>query len=193
MIHIISDTHFNHDSMKVWCQRPDNFQDLIKSSLSLIPKDNVLIHLGDICMGSDYQAHEEYIKVLRCKKILILGNHDHKSISWYLSNGWDFVCHSFTMTYYGKKLIFSHVPHDDSDTWDLNIHGHLHNTCNQFGIDTYFKNSRYRLIALEFLDYKAVTLKEIINNTNERFYKKMVQDKKRREQLDGRAYNIRII
>lgn len=123
-IFLITDTHLNHDKL-VEFGRPKDFQDRIKKGLKYLKDDAVLIHLGDVCIGNDAE-NNKFFTDLKCKKILVKGNHDNKSNSWYLSNGWDFVCDSFTMKFHGKRLLFTHIPVPDSEDFDFNIHGHLH-------------------------------------------------------------------
>jgi len=53
---LITDTHFGHENIKKYCNRPDGFEDLILENLNptedegVCPGD-VLIHLGDVCFG----------------------------------------------------------------------------------------------------------------------------------------------
>jgi calcineurin-like phosphoesterase family protein len=129
---LITDTHFNHKRLINW-GRPENFEELIRESCKKIKPEDTLIHLGDICIGGDEEA-SKFFTNLKCKrKILVRGNHDNKSYSWYYRMGWDFVCENFRMRYKGKEILFSHMPilaeHTVQTTYlpvDMNIHGHLH-------------------------------------------------------------------
>lgn len=123
---LTTDTHFFHDKMMEYCGRPDGFESIIQSNFNKIKPDDVLIHLGDICIGRDLEAHEKFIQPLECKKWLIRGNHDKKSDSWYLRNGWDFIASSITLYKFGKTIVLSHQPVLDGD-YDFNVHGHFHN------------------------------------------------------------------
>ena len=105
---VIADTHFGHEKIKQSNNRPDNFEELILENLKAkIKKDDVLIHLGDFCLKDDLYWHKRFSEI-ECKKWLILGNHDHKTMSWYLSNGWDFVCSHFTLKLFGEYILFNH-------------------------------------------------------------------------------------
>ena len=89
---IITDTHFGHDSMMKLCGRPEGFSEKILINLNrTVHCPDVLIHLGDICIGKEEYWHSELMKWACCKKWLIRGNHDKKSDMWYLNHGWDFV------------------------------------------------------------------------------------------------------
>lgn len=172
MIYVISDTHFGHEKMKQYCDRPDGFEWKIISSLERLElkslhEKNTIIHLGDICIGRD-----EYWNTLFCSnlhslnKILVRGNHDLKSNTWYLSHGWDTVCDQITMTINGKRIIFSHTPvRYNKHKADLNIHGHLHlKQYREYSLLERFQKRNYKLISLEIMGYRPFTVEEILNN-----------------------------
>lgn len=147
-----------------YCGRPEGFEQIILDELRkvLLPTD-ILIHLGDVCIGNDAEWHRKLIE-LPGKKWLIKGNHDHKSNSWYLRQGWDFVGDAFRDTYFGKNILFSHVPHYWDGWHDLNIHGHFHNTDHRRTEPELQerKNGYQKLLALEYTDLKPVLLKNFI-------------------------------
>lgn len=108
--------------------RPLDYEERIYKWLKAIPKEDILIHMWDICIGQDEEQHNKYIATLKCKKILVLGNHDHKSYTWYYQHWRDFVCERFDLLMYWYHLIFTHKPMDESILqWDMiNIHWHVH-------------------------------------------------------------------
>jgi len=157
---VITDTHFGHAKMIPYCGRPEDFSEIILFNLNKIPDDDILIHLGDICMGDAVYWHEK-LSSFKFKKILVLGNHDKKGISWYYDHGWDFVCNSFTIRFMGKNLLFSHEPLSIVDN-NFNIHGHFHNTLHHedmFGSLT--KN--HICLSIEDTNYQPVRLNDLIN------------------------------
>jgi len=129
----------------------------------MIHSQDVLIHLGDICMRDDAVWHSRFMYGMVCKKWLIRGNHDRKSAVWYLNHGWDFVADNFLMTRHGMKILFSHTPQPDSG-YDINIHGHFHNN----SPDSYEKElsdimtDKHRLLILEYIDYRPVKLQTFV-------------------------------
>ncbi len=161
---LISDTHFGHDEMVEYCNRPKTFNEYLLASLSKdIGQDDVFIHLGDICIGRDEYWHSQLMDNCKAfKKWLVLGNHDSKSISWYLNHGWDFVSYTINLKMFGKSILFSHRPKADNG-YDLNIHGHLHNQGHRDGED--IRNEKQILIAVENTGYRAVNLKTICLKT----------------------------
>jgi len=127
MLYIITDTHFNHENIKKYCYRPDDFEIQIQQSLERLTKEDTLIHLGDICMGKDLECHEKYIIPLPCKKILVKGNHDKKTKTWYLNYGWNEVHDSYIVTMDdGKRILLSHEPIKNLENISYNFHGHWH-------------------------------------------------------------------
>ncbi len=150
-IWVITDTHFGHTKMIDYCSRPKDFgEKIIKNWNKLVSRNDLVIHLGDVTWTDDTHMDE-----LKGKKILVRGNHDGNTITWYMQHGFDFVCESFVLDYGGTNIIFSHKPlifHDH----DINIHGHLHNLaklkscCNAYPL------------ALEVTGYTPVLLMDIL-------------------------------
>ena len=158
--YIISDTHFSHEAIVKYCMRPLDHEAKLMNSMSQIKAEDCLIHLGDICIGEDQRNHS-FIKDLKCRKILVMGNHDSKSWSWYMEHGWDFVCESFKMEYCGKKICFSHKPQPWDGDWEINVHGHLHNLGHR---DKEFKELKqwHRLYSPELMNYQPIELSKFI-------------------------------
>lgn len=162
-IWITTDLHLGHAKMLEYCQRPDGFEWLIYKNLKVIGKDDILICLGDICMNDNIRWHDLFIKGLLCRKILIRGNHDHKTNNWYLDHGWDFVCEDFTDRYFGKRILFSHEAKSQKEGVDMNIHGHSHGKANGDKLCSFYDTEYNKEIALEKTDYKPVSLETFLN------------------------------
>jgi len=163
-IWIISDTHFGHDKLVELSGRPTNFTDLLLENLRKVQGD-IIIHLGDVCIGKDEDWHKAFMSRIPVgmKKILLRGNHDSKSDSWYLKHGWDFVCDEFSGHYFGKKILFSHYPLPKAD-YNLNIHGHLHGNNHRHEEGGVEIVEGYHIdIAPELYNYQPLLLQEVIN------------------------------
>jgi calcineurin-like phosphoesterase family protein len=78
---LISDTHFAHEKLDAWGGREGDWQDKLWRGIRSIPSEDVLIHLGDVCIGDDVDVHAMLSRA-SCKKVLVRGNHDKKSVSW---------------------------------------------------------------------------------------------------------------
>nr|MDO8119138.1 metallophosphoesterase [Candidatus Sigynarchaeota archaeon] len=162
-IWLTTDTHFGHKKMLDYCNRPADFEKKIMRGLLQIPEDDVLIHLGDVCIGNDEVHHATWVQKLPIKtKILIIGNHDRKSIAWYLSHGWSFACHGLRLEAFGKKILLSHEPQPDDGWYDVNIHGHFHNKEHRIGDSLDFYTDKHKKLALEDTNYLPITLEKFI-------------------------------
>lgn len=124
----ISDTHFGHKNILEYQKNNRPFSSLNEMHEVMIerwngvvkPKDNVW-HLGDVAFG---KANLDILARLNGVKRLIMGNHDHYNINFYLKY-FNRVAGCFTW----EKCCLSHIPiHEDCfrSRYILNIHGHLH-------------------------------------------------------------------
>lgn len=173
-IHVITDTHLGHDRLVDMGQgRPDDFSQQILNNLEMLNRvgyrGDLLIHLGDVCIGKDEYWHElllDRAKASFRKVILVRGNHDNKSDNWYYGVGWDFVCTAFAAKYFGKKLLFTHkpLPFGYDQTLDHNIHGHLHGlyeASHRASEVDYYKKGYHIDVAPELYGYEPVKLEKL--------------------------------
>lgn len=165
-IWLITDTHFGHDKL-IEYGRPEGFTERIFENLNVVKPDDLLIHLGDFCIGNDEKWHTHYMQMLDCKHWLIRGNHDSKSNSWYMSHGWDVVAEYLSIEMFAKKILFSHRPMAWDGYYDVNIHGHFHDTDHRRieGEFLKIKNAYQKLLALEFTNYQPVLLGAFLANS----------------------------
>ncbi len=126
-IWVISDTHFGHDKMIEWGSRKGGFEQSILGNLSdVLTENDIMLHLGDVCLGNDAHWNNLIANIVCRKKWLIKGNHDSKSSNWYLNHGWDFVGTKINLRQFGHTIVCSHTPQALSNSGRVNIHGHLH-------------------------------------------------------------------
>ena len=159
LIWLTTDTHFYHDAItnEDFCNRPDDFNELILRNLRYnLAEQDVLYHLGDVIFYQ-HKLLSGMLDSVRCaKKYLVKGNHDKKSNSWYLRNGFDGV---FDMVVIGD-IILSHKPQRVfPDGVRLNIHGHFHNTDHRIHDPEYnewYDPSRHRLLSIENTEYHCL-------------------------------------
>jgi len=162
---IITDTHFDHESCIEWCGRPKDFEEkIIKNSEQIVKDDDVFIHIGDISFGNNEFWNKELATRVKGKHWLVRGNHDSNSDTWYLRNGWDMVCDSFTLEKFGVRILFSHIPQEDKGQYDINVHGHFHNSDHRKKEPELnaILNDKQILIAVEYTNYSPVNLQKII-------------------------------
>ena len=172
--YIISDTHLNHDKIKTYCQRPDNFTELIDRNVkNTVKPEDILIHVGDLGIGP-YEGYMSIVNGWNCKKWLVLGNHDNKSPQWYVDHGFDWAGNA--MMYRGAW--FTHKPSKFlPEGCHVNIHGHLHNVWSGFIADdpekendefyeSYAKGHLpqpwHRLFAVEYTNYMPIAMDKFI-------------------------------
>ena len=164
-IYLISDTHFNHgEKLEKWGDRSGDWEEQIWNGLNNLTENDLLIHLGDICIGDDASVHESLSK-LKCRKILVKGNHDNKSTNWYLNNGWDFVCNGIELIFQGRYIHFTHRPArpQGNNTW--NIHGHTHGNMHRSEEYLDFYSKEYHIdISPELVGYKPIRLETLMKN-----------------------------
>lgn len=160
---LISDTHFNHLKLEEWGDRSGTWQEQLWKGLHLLTVNDTLIHLGDICIGEDEKVHE-MINDLFCFKVLVRGNHDTKSASWYIDHGWDFVCDGFHLEYMGETLLLTHRPmHPDMWRFTHNIHGHTHGNLHRSEeYVNYYSNDFHIDISPEIVGYQPLRLDTIL-------------------------------
>jgi calcineurin-like phosphoesterase family protein len=156
-VFIVTDTHFGHENVIKYENRPENFNELImKYWTEMVHPDDIVIHLGDVAFTTS-DCWPDYIPKLPGRKILVKGNHDKKSWIWYMKNGFDFCCDTFSLRYYGKHILFTHIPvRYIPVTYDLNIHGHVHTKRKKFLVE------KQIAVRLEENQYKPVLLSSII-------------------------------
>lgn len=169
---ITTDTHFGHDAVKKFCNRPDDFENKIIRGLKINVKENdILIHLGDVAFYK-HEYWNEQIMSIKCKKWLLYGNHDKsKSYSWFLSHGWDCVARHIKVELFGKNILFSHIP-SMIDNFDLNIHGHFHNTDHRRHEPELNIGNKHILIALEYTNYQPCNLLDVLTSTKDGIYRR---------------------
>lgn len=146
---IISDTHFGHDALIKNGYRKDNFgYEIANNCFNAVKDGDTVIHLGDVAFYNHGLWNDIFLKSIRLQRsILVMGNHDKQTYSWYYTQGWHFVCDKFSMKKYGRKFVFSHVPMEEKYLLpgEINIHGHLHDCTYREAV----KSDRHVLINIE--------------------------------------------
>lgn len=153
---LITDTHFYHDLTKHG--RPPNHTELTINNLKrLLAPQDLLIHLGDVILYK-YKHLKDILDSIPGTKVLTIGNHDRKSVQWYMWNGFSFAATTFQL----DNVMFSHKPtHPLPNDVRLNIHGHWHNDT-RYPKPNYY-DDRYHLLSLEKSDYKPINLSTIVS------------------------------
>ncbi len=116
--------------MERLCGRPKGYEDKILRNISnVVQEGDVLYHLGDFAWVQDRFWANIYTSTSPATNVLIRGNHDRRSIGWWLDHGFDVVADMLTLNAYGWKIYLTHRPVNIlGEMKSLVIHGHVHNT-----------------------------------------------------------------
>jgi calcineurin-like phosphoesterase family protein len=160
-IWIISDTHFYHENIIKYCNRP--FANAKEMNEYMVTKWNETVkdgdkvyHLGDVYMGHQENTPLNLLSQLKGQKRLILGNHD---------NGKDQVLQKVfkkinlwrMLPEFG--LLLTHVPVHQGALDNgmgrhlLNVHGHIHTNPSPDG--------PYQNVSVEQIGYTPVNIEEL--------------------------------
>ena len=157
-VFVISDTHFGHKNLVKLCGRPHDFSERIVANWNrLVEPEDLVIHLGDYIVWK-YSDFLDVMDQMNGRKVLVFGNHDHKSLVWYMEHGFSFACHSFSWNYHGENILFTHEPSSDGG-FDINIHGHLHTGMHR---TEYTLTDKHILFSLEQRKYEPVLLNSLL-------------------------------
>ena len=153
MTWFISDTHFNHENIIEYCNRPfANAEEMnryiINQWNNIVDKNDLVYHLGDFALQSDKEAVINLVNQLNGNIILILGNHDRHGKQWFLDCGFVEVHKSLIISNY----LLSHRPQTVDKLAEnmVNIHGHIHN------YDKGLDKNKYINVSCEVVDYKPI-------------------------------------
>lgn len=148
---IVSDTHWGHNNIIRYCDRPLNHDELMARLWNeLVGDGDHVLHLGDVVW-----RHVE-MPVLRGNIHLIRGNHDTSGVLRILRGlGWDVLSDPVVMH---GPVAFSHSPLTSGD-WETNVHGHIHNHSSWRGS---LPGRDYVNVSVEVMHYRPVRLGEIL-------------------------------
>lgn len=156
-VFIISDTHFGHENIIRYCNRPfrtveEMDEAMIKNWNAVVTNKDVVIHLGDFCLTNKERCIE-ILNKLNGKKILIKGNHDNWADEFYRSAGFSYVS-KFPIVYDGLFLL-SHAPLPLSETTPyFNYYGHVHND------EKYCDTATSKCVCVERIGYRPLQILE---------------------------------
>ena len=151
---LVADTHFNHENIIKYCNRPfkdieEMNESIIENWNSVIKKDDIVYHLGDFGFGS-LEDLKQIFDRLNGKKYLIMGNHD-------LRYGKNFFIKLGFIQVYKKgscqidNLLLTHYP-KKVEIGIFNYYGHIHNDPEE----EQYKDGKHKCISLERTGYKPI-------------------------------------
>lgn len=149
---VIADTHFGHHKLVEEGHRPAGFEHtIIDRWIKLVRMGDLVIHLGDVVLPDSNKEYWRIIAGMPGRKILLMGNHDKRSVSWYMQRGFAVACKSIEI----GGVMFTHEPLVNvPEHVQYNVHGHLH-TGEHRPFDA---GPKHRLFSLEATNYEPVQL-----------------------------------
>lgn len=170
MIYFISDTHFNHENIIKYCNRPfknikEMKQTIIENWNEVIKEDDVVYHLGDLALGRKENIYEITSK-LKGIKYIIRGNHDKWSAKIYEELGFR-VLKNPPIQIDNHKLLLSHIPIPDKQIPEeyINLHGHIHNKNLYECIEKYESNlyslDKHINISCDITEFRPISIEKI--------------------------------
>jgi len=166
-IWLISDTHFNHENIIQYCNRPFGNvhhmnETIIENWNKDIKQEDVVYHLGDVYFSKKPDS-TNILSRLNGRKRLILGNHDDGKDKLLLQTFQKILCWRMFPEF---GLILTHVPiHVDSMRGHkagidlVNVHGHMHDK--MVLLENKRPDSRYKNVSVEHTNYAPVNIESL--------------------------------
>ena len=179
MIFLTSDTHFGHENIIKYIDRPfqtieEMDKTLINNINNTVGKDDELYILGDFCMNGGYSKRSWYRDAIRCKKVhLILGNHDTRLIAHFKPSPFESEQDYCELKYKDVKFCLSHYPFLSWNGRDFNsimCHGHIHSDARLNKINQWQQLRRFD-VGVDANNYTPVSLDYILD-----FFNKSLED-----------------
>lgn len=136
-----SDTHFFHNKVVEYCQRPfasveEMNEELIARWNSVVHRDGIVFHLGDFCFGKP-DKWNHILNRLKGRIYLVLGNHDAGHVSEDVAARFEGVAFQMHLNVNGQKIYLNHFPFlsycgDIHGIWQL--FGHIHSNLHHYNI-----------------------------------------------------------
>jgi calcineurin-like phosphoesterase family protein len=178
-IFFTSDTHFGHENIIKFCNRPfaslEEMDDaLVNNWNGVVPEDGLVFHLGDFAWGN-CEAWEKYRSRLNGRIILIRGNHDFKNGPQTDHDAlklFEHVSQQMHIEIEGRSVYLNHFPylcyggmHRPLDKVVYQLFGHVHSSSrNTTGKDyerlKYLLPSQYD-VGVDGNDFKPVSWHEV--------------------------------
>jgi len=157
-IWVVSDTHFGHNNIIQYCNRPFANAEIMDECLidnwnSVVKDDDIVYHLGDVYFANGREA----LSKLNGRKRLVLGNHDNGK-DQILQRHFQKIMVWRMFPEFG--LLLTHVPvsyttlgEGGEDRILTNVHGHIHQNKSPMG--------RYRNVCVEQTNYTPINIEEL--------------------------------
>ena len=167
-----SDTHFGHENIIRFCNRPfknaaEMNAELIRRWNQTVPEDGIVFHLGDFAYGNA-SLWNDILSQLHGTKYLILGNHDMKGMRQGYMRWFQEISQQMTIRVGGQRIVLNHNPFlcyggSYRDVWQL--FGHVHSgPASHTGLDHPRLNMLFPLqydVGVDNNDYRPISFAEV--------------------------------
>jgi calcineurin-like phosphoesterase family protein len=150
--YVIADTHFGHDNIIKYENRPfvnseEMDSEIIRNWNSIVSSEDNIFHFGDFFLCATAKM-KRIMKQLNGNIYLIRGNHDRQSNTKLIERlGFVDVFDSYRY----KDYIFTHRPIEKPQIF--NIHGHTHSQRKD--------DSKHICVSVEKLNYKPISFEKL--------------------------------
>lgn len=171
---VTSDTHFGHNNVISYCNRPyadaDHMDaDMVNRWNAEIGQDDKLIHLGDWCFRG--VGHKQQIQNrLNGYKIIVKGNHDPSRTQLVQKFGFQEAYREVEgrIKETGQTFYMAHIPDSEkAKKYDIHFCGHVHLL--------FVKSGNIINVGADHWDYKPQTLRTILDNADRKQSEMKVQ------------------
>lgn len=161
-IWLISDTHFGHENILKYSDRPFSSVEEVDEVMverwnSVVKQGDKVYHLGDVFFGPKENFQKLWGRLNGAKR-LVVGNHDDIK---YLSAGGFFKKVYMWRVFTEHNLLLTHVPIHEASIHErivvaggVNVHGHIHEKPSPTG--------PYKCVCVEQTNYYPVNIEEVL-------------------------------
>lgn len=159
MKYFIADTHFGHDNIIKYENRPFSNADKMDKVIidrwnNKVDKDDIIYHLGDVFLCNT-ERQFEIMEQLNGEIILIRGNHDKQTNTKLIDRlGFKEVYNRLILE---DRFILTHRPTELSNNY-INIHGHTHSQ-REWDVN-------HICVSVEMIGYSPISFKLIKKHFN---------------------------
>lgn len=166
-IWVISDTHFNHENIIKYCNRPfhnvhEMNEAIVENWNKEIKPEDIVYHLGDVYFAKKADS-TNILGRLNGRKRLILGNHDDGKNKILQATFQKILCWRMFSEF---GLVLTHVPIHRASLFAhraeqnlVNVHGHIHQ--NLVLLENQHPDPKYKNVSVEHTNYGPVNIETL--------------------------------
>jgi len=154
----LADPHLGHENIVLYCGRPfKNIAEMdsviITNWNSVVKSTDTVFLLGDFSLANAERI-TKYINALTGKIILVAGNHDKRTVTFWRKRGVE--AYKIPIDYNDGEFLLSHEP--ISFPVIPNVHGHTHGNLHR---GSFHVHGIHVCVSAEVVDYTPITVTSI--------------------------------